>query len=317
MSIQRTRVRLPPLNALRAFEAAARHLSFKLAAEELNVSQSAVSHQVKGLEEFLGFPLFTRGTRSVTLTRRGLVYYPVLRNAFESIAEGTELVLENGATRVLTLQVYSTFTIRWLLPRLAAFQAENPDVQLRLTTAQADVDFEHDDVDAAIMIGHPDNDALDYSYLFDAELFPVCSREFMRKLGAGASPSALKPQHILQVYPSREDWPVWLAANGLASLSTNEGLQLESYDIALKSAVQGMGVALGQQPYVSEDLAQESLVEMFPGLRVKNPRRWMLACRSEKRDQPRLATFRSWLLAQVAADPELPIDHSARSQPFP
>lgn len=316
MTIKRSRGRLPPLNALRAFEAAARHLSFKMAAEELSVSQSAISHQIKGLEEYLGFRLFTRGTRSVELTRRGKLYYPVLRNAFDAIAEGTALVLEKNLTHVLTLQVYSTFTIRWLLPRLASFQAQSPDIQVRLTTAQSDVDFEHDDVDAAIMIGQPDNPSLNYTYLFDAELFPVCSPLYFKKLNpsggpdSAPGPQALEPQQILQVYPSPDDWREWLDAQGMASLSTNEGLQLESYDVALKSAAQGMGIALGQQPYVADDLAQGLLLEVFPGLRVKNPHSWFFACRQEKSDQPRLRAFRGWLLKQIAADTELLIDHS-------
>ncbi len=151
MTNNKHRKRLPSLNALRAFETAARHMSFKGAAEELCVSQSAVSHQVKGLEETLGISLFARRTRGVELTRKGKMYYPMLRGAFESIAEATDMILEERSVSVLTLQVYSTFTIRWLLPRLARFQNSQKDVQIRLHTAQADVSFEQNDVDAAII----------------------------------------------------------------------------------------------------------------------------------------------------------------------
>lgn len=310
MPAQLRRRRLPPLNALRAFEAAARHLSFKLAAQELSVSQSAISHQVKGLEEFLGFSLFVRGTRSIELTRRGKLYYPVLRSAFESIAEGTDMVLARSSAQVLTLQVYSTFTIRWLLPRLARFQQQHRDMQLRLTTSQLDVDFEHDDVDAAIMIGHGGNPALSYHYLFDAELFPVCSPGYLQHFSTPASPLELRSNQLLQVYPSPDDWREWLSAQGIGALDTSEGLQLESYDVALKSAVQGMGVALGQQPYMGDDLRQGLLVEVFPGLRVRNPRRWLFACRREKNEQPRLVAFRDWLLDEVRSDASLLIDQS-------
>lgn len=166
---------MPSLNSLRALEAAARHLSFKAAAEELSVSQSAVSHQINALEESLGLPLFARKTRSVELTRKGRLYYPVLRNALDSIAEGTQMILEENSTAVLTVQVYSTFTIRWLLPRLARFQEQHEEVQIRLHTAQADVNFDQEDVDAAIMIGQPTNASLHYDHLFDCELFPLCS----------------------------------------------------------------------------------------------------------------------------------------------
>ncbi len=248
MTVKSARHRLPSLNALRAFEAAARHLSFKDAADELSVSQSAVSHQVKALEESLGFLLFTRQTRSIELTRRGKLYYPILRNAFESIAEGTEMILERGSIQVLTVQVYSTFTIRWLLPRLARFQQQHESIQVRLTTAQSDVNFAHDDVDAAIMIGKPDNPALHYDYLFDAEMYPVCSPEYLDKLGPEFTPMDLQARQLLQVYPSAEDWPAWLEAMQVGLLNTDQGLQLESYDVAFSSAVQGMGIALGQQP---------------------------------------------------------------------
>jgi len=175
MSNYKRKKRLPSLNALRAFEAAARHMSFKQAAEELNVSQSAVSHQVKGLEDSLGIALFARRTRGVELTRKGTMYYPVLRSAFESIAEATDMILEEHSVSVLTLHVYSTFTIRWLLPRLARFQESRQDVQVRLHTAQSDVNCGQNDVDAAIVIGQPREKALQYDYLFSCELSPVCS----------------------------------------------------------------------------------------------------------------------------------------------
>jgi LysR family glycine cleavage system transcriptional activator len=175
--------RLPSLNALRAFEAAARHMSFKEAAEELSVSQSAVSHQVKGLEDALGVALFARRTRGVELTRKGAMYYPVLRSAFESIAEGTDMILEEQSVSVLTLHVYSTFTIRWLLPRLASFQESQENVQVRLHTSQSDVNFEQNDVDAAIMIGQPRDKALHYDYLFSSELSPVCCPAYLEKHG--------------------------------------------------------------------------------------------------------------------------------------
>ena len=299
------RRKLPSLNALRAFEAAARHLSFKEAAEELAVSQSAISHQIKGLEDQLGLPLFVRKTRGIELTRKGEMYYPILRNALDSIAEGTQILLESASPSVLTLQVYSTFTIRWLLPRLSRFQEKYPDTQVRLTTAQADVDFRQNDVDAAIMIGMEADSALHYDHLFDVELFPVCSKEYLHKYGPIATPRDIRPVHFLQVYPSANDWYVWLEKRGYDQVSADLGLQLESYDIALNSAVQGAGVALGQQPYVSRELENGSLVELFPGQRERNPRSWYLVCRKEKRDQPKLSHFRSWMMEEVNGDETL------------
>ena len=179
MSLLSSRRRFPPLNSLRAFEAAARHLSFKDAAEELSVSQSAVSHQVKALEDALGLALFTRRTRAVELTRKGRLYYPIVRNAFEDIADGTKLILEETSTHILTLHVYATFAIRWLLPRLVRFEEKCPEVQLRLHTSQSDVNLDQNDIDASIMIGQTTNSDLHYDLLFDAEMFPVCSKRYL------------------------------------------------------------------------------------------------------------------------------------------
>lgn len=305
MSTFQHKRRLPPLNALRAFEAAARHMSFKEAAGELNVSQSAVSHQVKALESILGTPLFIRKTRSVELTRRGKLYYPILRNALDSIAEGTEMILEESSVAVLTVQVYSTFTIRWLLPRLARFQDAHSSIQLRLHTSQYDVNFDRDDVDAAITIGRLANSTLHYDYLFDCELFPVCSPGYLAKNGPIDSPADLSRHPILQVYPSASDWGVWLEANDADHVNPDSGLQLESYDVALTSAVQGMGVALGQQPYLGRELQSGGLVELFPLRRVRNPNCWYLACPGERSKQPKIDVFRDWLRSEIAADQEL------------
>ena len=306
MTPYKRRRRLPSLNALRAFEAAARHLSFKDAAEELSVSQSAVSHQVKGLEESLGINLFVRRTRGVELTRKGKMYYPILRAAFESIAEGTDMILEEKSVSVLTLHVYSTFTIRWLLPRLARFQDSQQEVQVRLHTSQSDVNFEQDDVDAAIMVGQPGDTGLHYDHLFDCELSPVCSPGYLEKRGPIDDPADLAGHPLLQVYPSAKDWHIWLESNGAGHINADAGLQLESYDVALTSAAQGMGVALGQQPYVATDLQTGRLVELFPQRRVPNPNHWYLVCRSEKRHQPKLTIFRDWLTGEIAKDPDLP-----------
>lgn len=300
------RRKLPPLNALRAFEAAARHQSFKDAAEELAVSQSAVSHQIKALEDYLDASLFTRKTRAVELTRKGKLLYPILRNAFDSIWEGTQMLLEESSMSVLTLHVYSTFTMRWLLPRLPRFQESHPNIQVRLHTSQADVNFAQEDIDAAIMVGQPTDSNLHYDYLFDCELFPVCSPGYIRKNGPITRPEELANHPILQVYPSAGDWYVWLEGNEVTGVAPDSGLQLESYDVALSSAVQGIGIALGQQPYIDRELETGDLVELFPELRLRNTNRWYLACRSEKRHTAKMEALRSWLLGEVANDPNLP-----------
>ena len=193
------RRRLPLLNSLRTFESAARHGSFKGAAEELCVSNSAVSHQVKSLERELGVELFLRKSRAVELPRVGRAYYPILRDAFERIAEGTELVLGASGRGTITLQVYSTFTIRWLIPRLPLLRKQYPELQLRLHTSQSDVDFEHEDVDLCVMIGSRSRADLHYDYLFSSRIFPVCSPSMMNKRGLTGRPDQLTNVPSMQV----------------------------------------------------------------------------------------------------------------------
>lgn len=296
---------LPPLNALRSFEAAARHGSFKAAAEELCVSHSAISHQVKLLEQYLGLELFSRHSRAVELTRAGRAYYPVLRETFDRLADSTALLLTPKRQDVLTIQLYSTFAIRWLIPRLPDFQSKHPQINVRLNTSQRDVDFEHEDVDACVMIGTPVNDDLQYTYLFGSELLPVCSPALLNSGNPLRTVADLAHHTLLQVYPSRRDWGLWLEAQGGAQVDPDTGLQFDSYDHALSTAAQGLGVALGMQPYLAKDLRSGLLVEAFPGKRTRNDRDWYYVCRRERGKQPKISAFRDWLLAKVAEDPDI------------
>ncbi|NRB72707.1 MAG: transcriptional regulator GcvA [Xanthomonadales bacterium] len=296
------RKRLPPLNALRAFEAAARNKSFKGAAEELFVSHSAISHQVRRLEQYLSIDLFRRVSRGVELTRAGRIYYPVLREAFDMIDEGTDLVLSPEAPGTLTVQVYSTFAIRWLIPRLPAFREAHPDVHVRLHTSQSDVNFEHEDVDICVMLGQRVQPDVHYDYLFSSQTFPVCSPALARGRSPLREPADLAHHTIIQVYPSRHDWAHWLEQNGVEGIEPDGGLLFDSYDLALNTAIQGLGVALGLEPFVNRDLEAGTLVEAFPGARVNHRGTWYLACRKEKTDNEKVCAFRDWLLAEVKRD---------------
>lgn len=287
-----------PLNALRAFEAAARNKSFKKAADELFVSHSAISHQVRRLEEYLSVDLFHRVSRGVELTRAGRTFYPSLHDAFRLIDEGTDLVLAPRNDGPLTLQVYSTFAVRWLIPRLTAFNRAHPDVLVRLHTSQSDVNFEHEDVDLCVMVGVADAPGVHYDFLFNTELFPVCSPELMagRQLEA---PQDLARQNLIQVYPSGRDWYHWLDRFDVEDVDPQQGLQVDSYDLAFNTASQGLGVALGMRPFVDRELRSGALVEAFPGHRVTAPGAWYLACREEQREDDRVVAFRTWLLQEV------------------
>ena len=297
------RKRLPPLNALRTFEAAARNGSFKHAAEELCVSHSAVSHQIKRLERYLGVELFVRKARSVELTKLGRDYYPVLRGAFDRIAEGTDRIFKPDKPDILTVQSYSTFAIRWLIPRLPGFRDRHPEIQVRLHTSQWDVDFEHEDIDVCIFIGDGTRSDLHYDFLFSSSIFPVCSPSLLKNGDSFESLDELARHTLLQVYPSEKDWWTWLEKNGVEGVDPDSGLQFDSYDTALNTAVQGHGIALGMEPFVNRDLEAGLLVEPLPGRRVSSRGDWYLVCRKEKANADKVTKFRAWMLSEIQHDP--------------
>jgi LysR family glycine cleavage system transcriptional activator len=300
------RKQMPPLTALKSFESAARRGSFRAAADELCVSHSAISHQIKLLETHLGIKLFTRKGRNVELTKLGQSYYPMIRDAFDKITDGTELLLSPSSSEVLTIQLYSTFAIRWLIPRLSKFYRAYPDIQVRLNTSQRDVDFQQQDVDMCVLIGSRSATDLHYDYLFSPQIFPVASPSWIAEQGTITGPCELAPQQLLQVYPSEKDWYLWLDGVGVKGI-TPAGLQFDSYDHALSTAVQGLGVALGMQPYIERELQSNSLVELFPGRRVAAPGQWYLACRQEKAQQDKTIAFRQWLLEEINGDKNLAV----------
>lgn len=174
-----------------------------------------------------------------------------------------------------------------------------------MNTSQAEVDFSRDEVDACIMIGQANDRSVHYDFLFRAEMFPVCAPALLEEAGPLKRPADLGRQNLLQVYPSERDWWVWLESMAVTNVNPDIGLQFDSYELALIAARQGIGIALGQQPYVSRELAAGQLVEVFPGLRVPNPNKWYLACRIEHASNPKIDTFRRWLLREVAQDPDL------------
>lgn len=269
------------------------------------MSHSAISHQIKLLEQHLGLELFIRKARSVALSPAGEQYYPVLREALDAIAEATEKLLAPQRPDVLTVQLYSTFAIRWMIPRLPRFQMSYPDINVRFNTSQQDVDFEQSDVDACVMIGNRYRNDLHYTQLFSCEVFPVCSPSLLQGSDALAKPEDLMRHTILQVYPSKDDWYTWLEANNLSSVNPEAGLQFDSYDHALSTAIQGMGVALGMQPYVAREMDAGLLVEPFPEMRVPHQGDWYFVSRKEKAHQKKVALFRGWLLQQIEEDPDI------------
>jgi LysR family glycine cleavage system transcriptional activator len=295
----------PPLNSLKCFEATARNGSFHGAADELCVSVSAISHQIKQLETYLNLELFERKNRNIELTEAGKKYYPSLRDSFDRISDATASLLRPQNSNNLTIQLYSTIAIRWLIPKLNKFQQQHPEINVRLHTCYEDVDFDHSDVDACIKIGSKNDRELEYSYLFTSELFPVCTPAFLKENPHLADVKSLTQAPILQVHPSRIDWSLWLQQANIENVEADSGLSFDSYDHALKTATQGLGVAMGMQPYLSNELSSGMLTELYPELRFKHPDKWYFVSRKEKAELNKVTLFREWLIKEIESSTEL------------
>jgi DNA-binding transcriptional LysR family regulator len=283
--------RLPSLNGLRAFEAAARHGSFTAAGSELGVSQAAISRLVRLLEARLGLLLFERRPNGLTLTAQGRAFQPGLTAAFDGIARLAEQVTSASSDRVLTVGVGPTFAIRWLIPRLGDFHRAHPGIEVRLTTGGAVVAL-RDDWTCGVQLGDGDWPGYVAEPLFSAEMFPVCTPNMAKRL---RRPADLAGATLLDVSHSSEDWTQWLAAAGLDAL-TARGPSFGTYAMALQAALDGVGVAMGLRPYVVDDLEAKRLVRPFR-LTVPKRRAWYIAYRRERAEEPGLVAFRAWLHA--------------------
>lgn len=284
---------VPPLNPLHAFEAAARHLSFTKAAAEMNVTQGAVSRQVKALEDHLGFELFNRTPAGIVLTPGGYAYAASLTDAFERIARATDELVTTRSHTVLTIRGYTTFLVRWLIPLLPDFHVKHPNIEVRLVSASDPVDFDRDNADLGIRYGSGRWKLLESELLFTDELFPVCSPKLRATAGLRA-PNDLARCTILQLNLRRADWPDWLAEAGCPALRAASDLFLEDLGVVYQCAVAGLGVAMGQAAYVAEDLASGRLVAPFD-VTLRRTRGYYLVCPKDRANVTKIDTFRRWL----------------------
>lgn len=296
-------VSLPPLAALRAFDAAARHLSFRAAADELSVTQSAVSHQIAELEQRLGVALFRREHRRVELTAAGALYHPHVRDGLARLEQGTALVTLGSPGRELDVQVYVTVAVRWLIPRLHSFTSTHPEVKVRLNTSHLDWEFAADESDVAIVCTEqPDRPGVSATHLFDANLVAVCSPALARAGLGLRQPADLVNHSLLQLYTAVDECESWLAAAGVPQVTGAGTVRFDSYLLAIEAAVDGQGVAIVPDFLVGADLRSNRLVAPFDVV-VPQRRRWHLLCRAEHADQLPVQRFRGWLRDQVRDDP--------------
>jgi LysR family glycine cleavage system transcriptional activator len=286
--------RLPFLNGIRAFDAAARAGSFAVAAEQLHVTPAAVSRSVKLLEDRMGVALFSRHANRLTLTPAGEEYRDGLVPLLDALARLTERVASRAGGQVLTVGVGPTFAIRWLIPRLADFRRRAPEVEVRVTTGGAAAPFS-DSWTCGVRLGDGAWPGLVATPLFSADLQPVCTSAFAARLG---TPARLPGEALLRVAHSPEDWPRWLRAAG-QPVVTATGPVFEFYGQALQAAADGLGIAMGIRPYIDDDLASGRLVAPFP-LAIPKGGGWWLTHHAAREAEPGFRAFRDWLLEQAA-----------------
>ena len=290
---------LPPLNGLRAFEAAARHMSFTRAAAELNVTQTAVSHQIRRLEEQLGLVLFIRRNRALELTRDAQDYLPSIRSAFEDLRRATARLRREELDGRLTVSTTASLATKWLVSRVAAFQDTHPGMEVRITTSTHLVDFRREEVDIAVRYGRGTWPGLRAHWLMAEHIFPVCAPSLLTEGNTLRAPEDLAHQTLLHATVSREDWQLWLTAAGLPpSIATRRGMTFDQGFMAIQAALEGLGVALGRFHLVEADLAAGRLVAPFDMV-VPQDAGYYIVAPETTADSPKIARFRDWLIASA------------------
>ncbi|MEE9250235.1 MAG: transcriptional regulator GcvA [Alphaproteobacteria bacterium] len=289
--------RLPSLAGLQAFEAVARHLSFTRAAQELNLTQTAVSHRIGRLEEQVGRRLFVRRNRRVMLTRQAQEYLSSVRAAFDTLYDSTDRLLRDDECGVLTVSTLISFAAKWLVPRLAAFHAMHPDIDVRFLTSSAPVDFESDEVDIAIRYGDGAWPGLRSDLLLQERLFPVCSPKLLDGPLPLRVPRDLAAHSLVSITTYVEDWAHWLSVAGIEGLTVRRELKFDLAFAAIEAIIDGAGVGMGRSSLVEYDLANGRLIAPF-GPQV--PRRaYYVVAPEAMADRPKVKLFRDWLLASV------------------
>lgn len=297
--------RLPSLNGLRAFEAAARHMSFTQAASELNVTQTAISHQIKRLEEELGVKLFIRQNRALSLTPEAKEYLPGIRAAFNDLRLATDRLLRKDDSNVLTVSTLASFAAKWLLPRMSAFQEAHPGIDVRITTSMALVDFRSGDVDAAIRYGRGQWQGLRADWLMADKVFPVCSPALLAGKKPLKKPEDLADHVLLHSSSSNDDdWRLWLTAAGLpTNLSKQPGVTFDLIFMTIQAAIDGLGIAMGRTSYVQDDIAKGRLVVPFEFTLPVDAGFYLVSPQS-RADPPKLVAFRNWLISVAQSQGE-------------
>lgn len=299
---------MPPLTALRAFEAAARHSSLTKAAQELHVTAGALSHQIRGLEELLGVQLFERRVRSIALTDAGKLLYPGLQTGFTHIRDAVAGLGRLGTDRVLVISTPPGFTSKWLAPRLYRFAQAHPDIDARISSSSANANFVTDDVDIGLRslpLTQPHDPALVIERLAEVAPIPVCSPTFLAEHGPLDMPAALARVPLIhddtQIGRANvATWDDWFKAAGIRNANVSRGLRFNSSDHALDAAGEGAGVLLAYDLLAYDDVRTGRLVTpVWVPLRAE--RGYFFVCPFARQNHPHVQAFRAWIKREIAA----------------
>lgn len=294
--------RLPPLNAIRAFEAAARHLSITLAADELNVTPGAVSRQIKGLEDALGVQLLKRGHRQISLTRQGSDYFRAITRALDELREATRRLKRRSQRRQLKIRAYTTFAMRWLIPRLSGFHAAHPDIEVLLKASLEPVDFRKEDIDGAVRLGDGHWAGANAYRLVSNILAPVASPALLEHGPKLRKPADLAHHTLLHTIARPDDWAFWLESVGaLERVDARAGMTYESSAMSYAAAIEGQGLAMAQLFLVEQDLKEGRLVCPFKQTLDMGDFTYYLLTPAHRDESPSMTTFRVWMLEQFAS----------------
>lgn len=293
-------LRLPPLSSLRFFEAAGRHGSFKLAAAELNVTPSAVSHGIVGLERALGVELFKREPRRLSLTAEGADYLAYVSKALSLIAVGTERLPGDRDNRAIALSCAPTLATRWLLPRLRSFRERWPNIGITVDTTGRHVAFPVDGFDFAVRMCRAPVAGAAWTRMFGEKLIPVCSAAYRDTLVDEKGNIDLSRGTLIHVTRASEDWQAWLDGRGIDGVAYGAGLHVDTVQLAFEAAIAGLGVAVGRRPLVDSDLAAGALVATGPEAIAAETAYWLVSSAGADR-RPDLVAFKQWLLGEAEA----------------
>jgi LysR family transcriptional regulator, glycine cleavage system transcriptional activator len=293
--------RLPPLSTLRVFEAAARHNSFRKAADELNLTASAVSHGIQTLETWLGVELFSRKGRGLHLTGAGKVYAPLVNQALTVLAKATDQLPGRKATGTLSISSAPTFAVRILLPLLEKFAARFPAIRVTIDTSPRLVDLTLDDVDIAIRYTMGKRPAANWTLLAMETLTPVCSPGLKGRLGGSLGAKLLSCQPLIHLTVVSLDWEHWFKTTGMeAPASINGGLRVDTMQMAIDAAIRGLGIVLGRSPLIDDEVASGRLVKLVDESIPSGNGYWLVTAQTDFQ-KPEVKLFKEWLLSELGA----------------